>query len=146
MKHSRNYSVALLSTLAFALNLVSFNLSKSALATEIFSTSDLSAFTKECAVQPYSLNSVGNMVYSRIESRCPEKLKIDEATAAFTLNGEKFVATIEDSIFADDGDLNDLTIKNEEGRVVYSQKTILAFGDVVRAMRGGSDSLELIQK
>lgn len=110
---------------------------------EGFSWKELHDYALQCAVQPYAFQDDGKKVYSVLRSVCPE-LKVNGYTATLILNGQPLTAALTESPFADGGDLDDLTIRNQSGQIVAEAKNIPSFGDVILALAGGDDSFPLV--
>jgi hypothetical protein len=103
--------------------------------------SEIKDLTLRCAVQPYALDEAGNRIYAPIRSNCASsELEISGRQARFSLEGNAYVATLEDSEDADQGDLNHLRIADSvTGAIVAEAENVLAFGEVAIALVGGDD-------
>ena len=104
---------------------------------------DVKAFLKTCAVQPYAFHGDGRRELGVLKSICPETLQVTPNRARFILAGRVYVAVLTDSVFADEGDLNDLAVRTESGTILAELRSIAAFGDVILALAGGDDDFPL---
>jgi hypothetical protein len=97
----------------------------------------LEALVARCAVHPYTTMDSGEKTYGPMESVCAD-LKINGSSAVFVIDGEVFVATLQDSADSDGGDLNDVTVADSHGDVIITQQNVLAYRDIVVALVGRS--------
>jgi len=101
---------------------------------------DVKVLMQECAVQPYSVDHTGKKVYGALENVCNE-IEVFETSAKFVLNGRLYYAFLTESRFADEGDLNDLVVRDSRGEIVATRTNIPAFGDILLALAGSDEGL-----
>jgi hypothetical protein len=94
----------------------------------------LKTLASECVVRPYTLQE-GQKTYGHTESDC-HGLKVNGPKAVFEIDGQLYVAYVQDSADSDGGDLNDLFVQDASGVVVIQEHNVLAFGDVLWALLG----------
>lgn len=109
-----------------------------------FTWDELKQMVLTCAVQPVTKLASGETKFHPLVSLCPSNLAVHGSIAQFHLKGSHYVATISDSPLADEGDLNSLVIRDEQGRLVAQAEHIAAFGDILLALAGGDDSFRQI--
>lgn len=105
--------------------------------------SDIHDFLMKCAVQPYAVQPSGQKIYAEIRSVCSE-LRVRGNTAFFVLDGRSFFATAVDSRYSDDGDLNDVRVRDARGNIIAERTHVLAFGDVLLALNGGDNNFRQV--
>jgi hypothetical protein len=109
-----------------------------------FSWDELKQLVLNCAVQPISKLATGETEFHPLVSLCPKNLSVHGSVAQFRLKGLRYVATLFDSPLADEGDLNSLVIRDEQGRLTAQAEHIAAFGDILLALAGGDDTFRQI--
>jgi hypothetical protein len=120
-----------------------FLVSFPAFAEKTFSQS-VHDFVMDCAVQPYHYDQ-GGKIFSKLKSVCAD-LQVSADQATFKLDGKVYRAQIFDSPQSDDGDLNDIIIKGEDGRVVQTLYYIVAFRDVILGLAGGDNNFPEVEE
>jgi hypothetical protein len=99
---------------------------------------DIKEITKKCSIQligASSDNNQGKVV--GFKSICPTLILDSEVQAHINIEGQWLLAQITESKESDGGDLYDLKIISEEGKVMAVKSNIPAYGNVVIAMGGG---------
>jgi hypothetical protein len=71
-----------------------------------------------------------------LESNCAE-VQVKGSQARFQLGNEWYLADIVESAESDGGDLNDVTVLDQNGATVAQRTNTLAFGDILLALAGG---------
>lgn len=101
---------------------------------------DIKAETKKCAVQVVSNESSteGKKVLG-FKSVCASLAIVSDQEAHLLIDGEWIIAKITESKESDDGDLDDLTITNQKGKVLATKSNIPAYDNIIVAMAGDSD-------
>lgn len=101
---------------------------------------DIKAETKKCAVQVVGANNENdNGKVIGLKSVCSSLVIVSTSEAHILIDGEWLVAKITESKESDGGDLDDLAIINQKGRVIATKTNIPAYDSIVIAMAGDSD-------
>lgn len=91
-----------------------------------------------CAVQPTIMTRYGRKRYGKMVSRCPS-VKVDGQQASVQLGRDVFALELRDSAMSD-GDFGDLSIFDARSRLIFKGESLLAYGDVLRALIGEIDA------
>jgi hypothetical protein len=94
---------------------------------------------RSCVVRPYSVTD-GKKTYGFLKSRC-SNVQTHGAWAEFSLGNTKYVASLEESLDSDGGDLDNIDIKDLNGAVVAHLSNVLAFGDILLGLAGANVEL-----
>lgn len=103
---------------------------------------DTKDLVKVCVVMVLSQESENQMVRS-FESHCETLQLVSRFEAKILIGSEWFTASIVPSEDSDDGDLNDMELRNSAGQLVAVRLNVAAFDHVVLAMTGGDQDLEI---
>lgn len=100
--------------------------------------SDLKEETKKCAVQIVATKpTADNSEVVGFKSVCTSLVIVSQAEARLYIDGEWVVATIKESTESDGGDLDDLYITNDQGKILATKTNIPAYDSVIVALVGG---------
>lgn len=106
----------------------------------------LDHLARACVVRPYVVNASGRTEYLPLRSICREIEVVNPSKARVVLSGRVVTVVIAESDHADGGDLNDVTVVNDRGRVLARMTAIPAFNDVLLALTGGREVFRRIQE
>ena len=103
---------------------------------------DTKDLVKVCAVMILSQEK-DNLLVRNFESHCETLELISRSEARVLIGNEWFTATITTSEDSDEGDLNNMELRNSAGQLVAARYNVLAFENIVLAMTGGDQNLEV---
>lgn len=96
---------------------------------------DIKVETTKCSRELVSISNDGSRVIG-YKSICNTLKILSQSQAQIFIDGAWLTAVIVESPYADEGDLDDLTIYSSTGRVLATLKSIPAFDNVIAAMLG----------
>jgi hypothetical protein len=92
-----------------------------------------------CSILPYSIGVDGQQTNHALISRCPTVKIINPGQAEIKVNGEMFLANLEESPDSD-GDLYEVTFHNVVTGEKHTFSDVPAFGDILLGVLGGDSS------
>lgn len=101
---------------------------------------DIKAETKKCAVQIITTqtdNSNGKII--GFKSVCNSLVIVSASESHILIDGEWLIAKITESKESDGGDLDDLIITNQAGKVLATKSNVPAYDNIIVAMAGDGD-------
>jgi hypothetical protein len=105
----------------------------------------LAVIVQNCAVAHVQRHSDRYFVES-FGSRCQVFHVESKGQAQIYLGGQWYTAKVTENADSDGGDLDDLTVLNDQGQIVATRTAVAAFDDVVYALSGlGSRFVPLLQ-
>lgn len=103
---------------------------------------DTKDLVKVCAVMILSQEK-DNVLVRNFESHCETLELVSQTEARILIGNEWFTATITTSEDSDEGDLNNMELRNSAGQLVAARYNVPAFENIVLAMTGGDQDLEV---
>ncbi|MDR3607630.1 MAG: hypothetical protein P4M08_09645 [Oligoflexia bacterium] len=101
---------------------------------------DLRNLTLKCVVRPYTIDAQGAKIALPLRSICSELVVTAPETATIQIENQVFTAELTESEDSDGGDLDHLTIRNDEGQIVAQRRNVAAFDDILIALAAGSEN------
>jgi hypothetical protein len=106
--------------------------------------SDIEALAQKCVVRVVK-EEQNRKVAVGYKSNCSSLVEKSATQAQIFVNGTWYQAQLSESLDSDGGDLNNLTIVDQNGNLVASRKNVAAFGNILVALAGG-DRFQAEQK
>lgn len=107
--------------------------------------SEITDLAHQCVVQPYTYNRMGKRQTLRLQSHCTEIQSSDPMHADLYLKGQHYRAVLAESADSDGGDLDHLSILNDQGQVMATRQNVAAFNEILIALAGGDTGFPELQ-